>query len=548
MGNKKNNSIKLGVFLFSISLFLWNCQNEEVYQQQNGTQINEFTLEKLNFIELKNDIEIQKILPILEKRSRNNSTYQEKQEEVAEGLFINTSQIHKITQGETISWTFKVDNPVLQASNFENFLVKKYNNVFSYFLVSYQSNNTENKYQQAYLHKIPKDYLNTDNLNLSSKDSFDWADVESGGGTNPCEGRIIRDIAKCDKGGVHLPKYACGHASREHGMSDFPPCDEFCTGTTILATYLDFSHCAGGTYTPPNPNNNLGEPNDDQLSTGGGGSGADPISTGGSTTTSPVDIQDINCPPFSGKIFVNGDCICPIGFREDPVTGNCIEDDCNTSSEDLANVFPNADQNGLNVLAELINDLGTIFSLNNKFELQHFLAQAGHESDGFENIGIAENLNYSAQRLVAVWPTRFSFTDPKKIHPNTYANDPVALGNYVYANRNGNGDIASGDGYNYRGRGIIQLTGRANYEDYKGFLNNNGSGWAYTGPQSLEDIKSAVISGLWFFQDRVLANVVIDKNTTVDDITDEVNFYTDDDSREAREQVFEIVKNYINCI
>lgn len=72
-----------------------------------------------------------------------------------------------------------------------------------------------------------------------------------------------------------------------------------------------------------------------------------------------------------------------------------------------------------------------------------------------------ENLNYSANGLLVTWKKRFTPVSAKM-----YAHQPQKIANYVYANRNGNGDIASGDGWRYRGRGLIQYTGKANYKEY----------------------------------------------------------------------------------
>jgi putative chitinase len=89
----------------------------------------------------------------------------------------------------------------------------------------------------------------------------------------------------------------------------------------------------------------------------------------------------------------------------------------------------------------------------------HFVAQTLHESAGYTRL--FENLNYSAARLVVVWPTRFR---PRgELDPEQYAMQPQLLGNAVYAGRMGN--LEPGDGYNYRGRGMLQLTGRGNYAD-----------------------------------------------------------------------------------
>lgn len=89
----------------------------------------------------------------------------------------------------------------------------------------------------------------------------------------------------------------------------------------------------------------------------------------------------------------------------------------------------------------------------------HFLAQVAHESGGFKRL--VEGLNYSAEALVRTWPSRFDAATAKQ-----YARQPERIANKVYADRLGNGDEASGDGWRYRGRGYIQLTGKSNYADY----------------------------------------------------------------------------------
>lgn len=91
-------------------------------------------------------------------------------------------------------------------------------------------------------------------------------------------------------------------------------------------------------------------------------------------------------------------------------------------------------------------------------ELDDFLGQVLHESGMLERL--TENLNYSAERLMVVWPKRF----PTLAIAKQYERNPQALANKVYANRLGNGDEASGEGYAYRGRGLIQVTGKVNYE------------------------------------------------------------------------------------
>lgn len=93
----------------------------------------------------------------------------------------------------------------------------------------------------------------------------------------------------------------------------------------------------------------------------------------------------------------------------------------------------------------------------NDEDMAEFLAQCSHESQEFNRL--QENLNYKPDQLMKVWPSRF----PTLEVANQYAAAPHALANYVYANRYGNGDAASGDGWKFRGMGIIGVTFKNNY-------------------------------------------------------------------------------------
>ena len=110
-----------------------------------------------------------------------------------------------------------------------------------------------------------------------------------------------------------------------------------------------------------------------------------------------------------------------------------------------------------------IDTLGK-FNLNSQLKLAHFLAQAAHESNRFTSV--YENLNYSAEALMKVF-TKY-FPDIKSA--NSYARQPEKIGSRVYANRMGNGDEASKDGFLYRGRGYLQTTGKSNYDNFSKFI------------------------------------------------------------------------------
>ena len=92
-----------------------------------------------------------------------------------------------------------------------------------------------------------------------------------------------------------------------------------------------------------------------------------------------------------------------------------------------------------------------------------FLAQVAHESAGFA--ALVENMNYSADALMRIWPKRFDIKTAQQ-----YARKPEKIANRAYANRMGNGDEVSGEGWKYRGRGLIQITGKENYTRLSKFL------------------------------------------------------------------------------
>lgn len=124
----------------------------------------------------------------------------------------------------------------------------------------------------------------------------------------------------------------------------------------------------------------------------------------------------------------------------------------------LARLYPRAAPALLIAVSEAASDVLTRFGISaNTDRLSYFLAQVGHESGGMTVE--TENLNYSAKRMTKVWPRRFATTADAA----PFANDAEKLANFVYGERMGNGPRASGDGFRFRGRGLIQITGRKGY-------------------------------------------------------------------------------------
>ncbi|HEY9113257.1 MAG TPA: peptidoglycan-binding protein [Bacteroidales bacterium] len=159
-----------------------------------------------------------------------------------------------------------------------------------------------------------------------------------------------------------------------------------------------------------------------------------------------------------------------------PVTG-IIDDKCwkvmFAGASELNNFVPEGKFNldklkGLvpDEILQQIPDTAVKFNINSNLRLAHFLAQCAHESGGFKLVN--ENMNYSPERL----KVKFSKYIPDNLL-DTYARKPEKIGARVYANRNGNGDEASGEGFTYRGRGYIQLTGKDNYKAFSGFVNDD---------------------------------------------------------------------------
>lgn len=144
--------------------------------------------------------------------------------------------------------------------------------------------------------------------------------------------------------------------------------------------------------------------------------------------------------------------------------------------------------------AAALSDACMRFMLTDPDEVAMLLAQVGHESADLTRL--VESLNYSPERLIAVWPSRFRSLEAAK----AFARNPEALANVVYANRMGNGDTASGDGWKYRGRGPLQLTGRNNYAALE-----EATGWPVTVFPDLVagDLRIGAASACWFWKKHV---------------------------------------------
>lgn len=170
----------------------------------------------------------------------------------------------------------------------------------------------------------------------------------------------------------------------------------------------------------------------------------------------------------------------------------------------------------------------------NEDQTAAFIAQIGHESSHLNRL--EESLNYSAQALLAVFGKYFG--EPPKKSATQYARNQEMIANVVYANRMGNGDTESGEGYKYRGRGILQITGKNNYRAC--------SRWVFTddrlldSPELLLDRNNAALSAKWFWVSNHLESIT-DFLTLTRRINGGTNGYSD--RKELYDRALSVLKN-----
>ena len=160
-----------------------------------------------------------------------------------------------------------------------------------------------------------------------------------------------------------------------------------------------------------------------------------------------------------------------------------------------------------------IPDTAAKFGITNVLRLAHFLSQCGHESGGFKAVN--ENLNYSADGLKKIFPKYF----PGNIS-ESYARNPEKIAAKVYGGRMGNGDEASKEGWKFRGRGYIQLTGKSNYTAFDKLVEED-----ILANPDLVATKYPLSSAAFFFQSNGLWSIC-DKgadDATVTSVTKRVN-------------------------
>ena len=180
------------------------------------------------------------------------------------------------------------------------------------------------------------------------------------------------------------------------------------------------------------------------------------------------------------------------------------------TKEQLMQIAPNMVVNNAGSYTASLNAAMERFGINTPLRAAHFLGQLVHESGDLTSF--RENLNYGAASLMRTWPSRF----PSMITAQAYERQPQKIANYVYANRMGNGDAASNDGWNYRGAGWFQLTGKKAQMECADYfkITSDVPTWLCTH-------EGAALSAAWFWW-KAGCNRLADMNN-VDAVSDVIN-------------------------
>src|SRR5512135_2505461 len=185
------------------------------------------------------------------------------------------------------------------------------------------------------------------------------------------------------------------------------------------------------------------------------------------------------------------------------------------SVDDLDRAVPLARYEDLVKYAPHLEEGLEKFAIDTPARIAVFVAQVAHESGDF--LRVEENLNYAWQALRATWPRRFA----SDAFAQSFHRQPEKIANYLYAARFGNGDELSGDGWKYRGRGLIQITFRDNYAVYAQAV---GEPSVLADPAQLAQPRHAALSACWFWSANEL-NALADLGTVAafNDISYRIN-------------------------
>jgi len=175
------------------------------------------------------------------------------------------------------------------------------------------------------------------------------------------------------------------------------------------------------------------------------------------------------------------------------------------NKSDITEIFTDSPDRIATDFTNLLNQYMNEFGITNQDILAHFLSQVGEETGGLTKYSVTEDLHYTVKNITDNFAKYFM--PNTNLDPKDYAKNPKKLANVVYGGRMGNGDEASGEGFLYRGGGVIQLTGCDNYMNFTNFYNkkyNSNCNFTVEPQQIRDNIELSVLSALWYFKKYVI--------------------------------------------
>lgn len=234
---------------------------------------------------------------------------------------------------------------------------------------------------------------------------------------------------------------------------------------------------------------------------------------------------------------------------------------CPLSLEELKAAIPgNSTQSkSLEKLIQLLEKWGPKFGFDNEYKIRHFLAQIAAETGGLTTLRKLEKTNYTKEQLLRMFKKYFSSNPVDwlkgKKNPDNYVGNPTAIANVIFGNRRDLGNNQPNDGWAFRGRGAIQISGRSNYQGFQTFYNNlypNNTLDFMNYPDLINSTDEiAMLASMWFCKNTVWPQFKKwDENTSVDQVSGVVNTGTKDGIAfllKERQDYFTAINNNIDC-
>jgi putative chitinase len=215
-------------------------------------------------------------------------------------------------------------------------------------------------------------------------------------------------------------------------------------------------------------------------------------------------------------------------------------------------------QETLRKLIGLLDKWGPQFGFDNEYKVRHFMAQMAKETGGLNTLRKYENLNYRESALLEKWNNKFS-TNPLEwngagcYNPKDFAHQPEKIANVIWGDINGN--YLPGDGWKFRGRGVLQLNGRGNYTEFRDFYNKLFPANKLDFVEEPDLINStdeiALLSGMWWCKRYLWKKIgKWDENTSVDQVSGVVNKFSKTAKAEGlpdRRKYFKDINQFVDC-